>query len=117
MSSQELPIIQRIYDLILWYVPCLNKMPRDSKFLLGDRIQGTLYSLLEKAISARYHKDKEMILTDMDTQMDILRYQTRLCRDFQLLDIRRYEYVSGLIEEIGAQLGGWKRYHKQGGVS
>jgi len=116
MVDQELPIVQRIYDLILWYVPCLNKMPRDTKFMLGDRIQGTLYLLLEKAITARYHREKEVILSEMDTQMDILRYQTRLCRDFQLLDIRRYEHVSKLIDEIGVQLGGWKRHHKQRGT-
>ena len=33
----ELPIIQKTYDLIQWYVPLLNRLPRDHKFLLGDR--------------------------------------------------------------------------------
>jgi len=28
-TREELPIIQRMYDLILWYVPRLNKLPRD----------------------------------------------------------------------------------------
>jgi hypothetical protein len=37
-SNKELPIIQQTYDLILWYVPLLNRLPRDHKFLLGDRI-------------------------------------------------------------------------------
>jgi len=35
---QDLPIIQKTYDLIKWYVPILNRLPRDHKFLLGDRI-------------------------------------------------------------------------------
>ena len=34
----ELPIIQKAYDLITWYVPILNSLPRNHKFLLGDRI-------------------------------------------------------------------------------
>ena len=38
----ELPIIQHVYDLILWYVQRLNKFPRDFKFLLADRIQAGL---------------------------------------------------------------------------
>ncbi len=46
-SQPELPIIQKTYDLILWYVPWLNKFPRDQKFILGDRIQNTLYTILE----------------------------------------------------------------------
>jgi hypothetical protein len=29
MKEQELPIIQKTYDLILWYVPILNRLPRD----------------------------------------------------------------------------------------
>lgn len=53
-TQNELPIIQRVYDLILWYVPRLNKLPRDHKFMLGDRIQGSLYGLLEGLIRARY---------------------------------------------------------------
>jgi hypothetical protein len=34
----DLPIIQKTYDLIKWYVPILNRLPRDHKLLLGDRI-------------------------------------------------------------------------------
>ncbi len=33
----ELPMIQKTYDLIKWYVPILNRLPRNHKFLLGDR--------------------------------------------------------------------------------
>ena len=41
----ELPIIQKTYDLILWYIPRINKFPRDFKFVLGDRIRTNLYNL------------------------------------------------------------------------
>ena len=34
-DNTELPIIQRTYDLILWYVPRLNKLPRNYKYALG----------------------------------------------------------------------------------
>jgi formylglycine-generating enzyme required for sulfatase activity len=34
---QELSIIQKTYDLIKWYVPILNRLPRNHKFMLGDR--------------------------------------------------------------------------------
>lgn len=46
-NTQELPIIQQMYDLIMWYVPVLNKLPRDHKHLLGDRIITALYESLE----------------------------------------------------------------------
>jgi len=46
LSNPQLPIIQKTYDLILWYVPRLNKFSRKFKFILGDRIQAMLYHLL-----------------------------------------------------------------------
>jgi hypothetical protein len=52
----ELPIIQKTYDLIKWYVPHLNKLPRDHKFNLGNRIITELYEFLENLIKARYSK-------------------------------------------------------------
>ena len=38
----ELPIIQKTYDLITWYIPHINRMPRTHKYLLGDRLQDAL---------------------------------------------------------------------------
>ena len=108
----DLPIIQRTYDLIKWYVPLVNKFPRDFKFMLGDRVQGTLYELLEGLIRARYRREKLEILETLNAELDVLRYQTRLCHDFHLFDVRRYEYVSGLMNEIGESLGGWIRQQK-----
>ena len=111
-QSNELPIIQRVYDLILWYVPRLNKLPRDHKFMLGDRIQASLYGLLEGLIRARYAREKLALLEPLNTELEVLRYQTRLCKDFELLDARRFEHVSKLINEIGENLGGWIRQQR-----
>lgn len=33
--KRDLPIVQKTYDLVKWYVPILNRLPRDHKFLLG----------------------------------------------------------------------------------
>lgn len=52
----ELPIIQRTYDLIRWYVPILNRLPRQHRFLLGDRIITGLYDLLKNLMSATASK-------------------------------------------------------------
>ncbi len=38
IAKSELPIVQKTYDLIKWYFPILNRLPRDHKFGLGDRV-------------------------------------------------------------------------------
>lgn len=109
----ELPIIQKTYDLIKWYVPILNRLPRDHKFLLGDRITTGLYDLLENLIQARYETDKLPRLTALNSKLDILRHQTRLLLDFDLVADHRYEYVSNLLNSIGTDLGGWIKQQQQ----
>jgi hypothetical protein len=104
---QELPIIQKTYDLIKWYVPILNRLPRDHKFMLGDRMITGLYDLLEGLIQARYSSDKLPQLKSLNSRLDILRHQTRLLLDFQLIEVKRYEYAGQLINAIGTDLGGW----------
>jgi hypothetical protein len=104
---QDLPIIQKTYDLIKWYVPILNRLPRDHRFLLGDRIISGLYDLLETLITARYQREKLAQLIPLNSKLDILRHQTRLLLDFELMPVHRYEYAGQLLNAIGTDLGGW----------
>jgi len=111
----DLPIIQKTYDLIQWYVPILNRLPKKHKFLLGERIIGGLYDLLEGLILARYAKEKLAQLELLNAKLDVLRHQTRLLLDFKEFDERRYEFAGELINEIGNELGGWIRQQRQQG--
>ncbi len=103
----DLPIIQKTYDLIKWYVPILNRLPRSHKFNLGDRTIAGLYDLLEGLIQARYAREKLTLLEPLNGKLDLLRHQTRLMLDFELMKPDRYEYAGKLLIEIGNQLGGW----------
>ena len=51
---EELPIIQKTYDLIKWYVPILNRLPKAHRFILGERMINGLYDILDDLIIARY---------------------------------------------------------------
>ncbi len=105
---KELPIIQKTYDLIKWYIPILNRLPKDHRFALGERIVNHLYNLLEELIQVRYAKnDKLTRLQFLNTQLDILRYQTRLLYDFQLISDQRYKYINEQFNGIGSDLGLW----------
>jgi len=106
-SRGELPIIQATMDLIQWFVPLLNRLPRDHRFGLGDRLVQGLYDLLEGMVAARYSTAKLERLEPLNARLDLLRLQIRLLHNFQLIDDRRYEHVARLVEEVGRQLGGW----------
>lgn len=111
----ELPIIQKTYDLIKWYVPILNRLPREHRFGLGNRMVGGLYDLLEGLIRARYSREERRSrLQGLNTQLDILRYQTRLLYDFKLISAQRHEYANEQLNAIGQDLGGWRKQQRQG---
>ncbi|NEP86968.1 MAG: diversity-generating retroelement protein Avd [Okeania sp. SIO2C2] len=109
----ELSIIQKTYDLIKYYVPIIERFPKVHKFTVGDRIINQLYNLLEGLIKAKYAKEKLDNLTNLNVQLDILRHQTRLLLDFELISLKRYEYVSKQIDGIGVELGGWIKNQRQ----
>ncbi|MDB9303494.1 diversity-generating retroelement protein Avd [Nodularia spumigena CS-591/12] len=75
---EELPIIQKTYDLIKWYIPILTRLPRIHKFTLGDRMTNQLYDLLEGLLTARDRQEKLSVLEPLKSIIDILKYQTRI---------------------------------------
>ncbi len=104
---KELPIIQKTYDLVVWYVPILNRLPRLHKYGLGDRMVSNLYDVLEELLMARFSREKGWKLERVNGRLDVLRYQTRMLHQFGLIDTGRYEHAARLIDDIGKELGGW----------
>jgi hypothetical protein len=108
----ELPIIQKTYDLIKWYIPVLDRLPRQHRFNLGDRLGTGLYDLLEGLLAARYSSDKAAQLQAINLRLEVLRYQTRLLHDFDLIDTKKLEFISRAFNNIGTDLGGWIKQQK-----
>lgn len=64
----ELSIIKHTYDFLFWYTPILNRLPRDHRLMLGNRVMDGLHDLLEQLIIARYEKEKLSRLTTLNRE-------------------------------------------------
>jgi hypothetical protein len=106
-SRAELPIIEATLDLIRWFIPLLNRLPRSHKFALGSEITQALYGLLGGLVKARYSREKLPLLEPLAADLDLLQIQTRLLLDFQLIQLERYEHASRLLQAVSRQLSGW----------
>lgn len=114
LAMQDLSIIQKTNDLIRWYVPILNRLPRDQRFAPGDRITAGLYDLLEGLILARYaSRERVRRLEILNGRLDVLRHQTRLLLDFDLIKAERYRHAAKLINDVGVELGGWIKQQRK----
>ena len=60
--EQELIVITKTYDLILWSCNHTSKFPRNHRFVLGERIERNLYNLLETLIQAKYTRNRQRLL-------------------------------------------------------
>ena len=51
-KTEELVVITKTYDLILWSCNHTSRFPRQHRFVLGERLERNLYDLLEMLIQA-----------------------------------------------------------------
>src|SRR6202030_1837919 len=81
----ELIVITKTYDLILWSCNHTGKFPRNHRFVLGERIERNLYNLLETLIQAKSTKTRQRRLEQATLTLEILRFPMRLAKDLQCL--------------------------------
>ena len=53
MAEKE-DILTKTYDLLLYLIPLVSRLPRNHKFTLGDRIENLLLDVLQAGIEAYY---------------------------------------------------------------
>jgi hypothetical protein len=106
-STAELPILEATLELIRWFIPILQRLPRQHRFGLGDRLIANLYELMEQLALARFQREKLPILEPLAGRLHLIQLQTRLLHEFSLIDLRRYEHASRVIAAIGRQHSGW----------
>jgi hypothetical protein len=75
---EELIVIPKTYDLILWSCNHTGQFPRNHLFVLRERIERNLYDPLEILIRAKYTKHRQELLEQANLVLEILRFQMRL---------------------------------------
>jgi hypothetical protein len=60
--TRKLIIITKCYDLLMWYIPHIQKLPRNWRFVMGERIENNLYDILEDLIEAKYSRSPSKVL-------------------------------------------------------
>jgi hypothetical protein len=80
-KDQELTVITKTYDLIFWSCNHTSKFPRNHRFVLGERIERNLYTLLETLIRAKYARNKIRLLEEANLALEVLRFPMRLAKD------------------------------------
>ncbi len=107
-EAEELLVIQKLYDYLAWISPLINRLPRDRKFTIGDRILNRLYDILEDLIKAKYRRNNKIdLLEQANVSLEIVRFYQRLILSDNLWDRKRYKFAAQSANEVGLLLGKW----------
>ncbi len=109
-NEKDPQAVQSCHELIAWMIPQLDKFPRVRRFTLGERIETGLLSVLERLIEAAYGHTREQSLLRANLRLDTVRHLWRLSHELEILSTRQYGYGSRLLEDLGRQIGGWRRH-------
>ncbi len=99
------------YDLLKFALPVFNRLPKNQKFVFGDRLQNHLTDLLESLIEATYlpAPEKKPVLTAVNLRLEKLRFLFRLGFDSGYFSSGLYRDLVAKTDEIGRMTGGWLR--------
>jgi len=106
---QNLIIYQKVYDLMLYLFPIVDRFPKFEKFVLCTQIKNCVLEIARTIIRANKSRNKRSILYNIDVSIEEFRLLIRFSHDRKYLSHKSYEETSKRINEIGRLLGGWMK--------
>jgi len=107
--NDNYPIIVKSYNLTLWYLKKIEKLPKNHRYTLGEKIQQSLLDLLMILSDTIYSKNKHALLTQANQEIERLRLLTKLIKDLSILSTDNNRFVISSLNEIGQMIGGWRK--------
>lgn len=110
---------EKIADMMKYGKQAVANFPRRER-QTADEIRRSMLTMYRLAIMVEKKYYKKTTLQDLDIELDVLRHLIRLAQDRDYygqniappLSFKKYEYWSGLLNEIGRIIGGYMKYAK-----
>lgn len=110
-SNTMLPVVEHTLGVYkIWY-GYRDHFPKKARYTLGDKIDTRFLNVLELISVATYQEKEGKVatLSRAITGVDLLKFLLRVAWELKILDEKKYATLSEGIQEIGRQIGGWKK--------
>lgn len=120
MANPEARLVLKMIELIKLANINLNHFPRHEKYGISQQIRQNMYGIYDLIIEAEKRYHKKTTLVNLDIAHEQLRMMFRLAFELGYFEYhngksvrsetecrRRYLAVNGLVDEVGAMIGGW----------
>lgn len=105
----DLPVYKATYDVLVELFQMVQKMPREHKFVLGEKMKDECMDIFLDIYQANTQADKREYLREAQLHLLKLRVMLRICNDLRLLPLERFVRLNEKIESISRQLAGWSK--------
>lgn len=113
---REAPIYIQTHDMLDWIVGHLEHWPRQQRFFLARQVMEAATGFYRALLRARKVKGtaRAESLVAADVELECLKGLLRLGQERHYMSVGQYAHVSGMLAEIGRQLGGWRQAEHSG---
>jgi hypothetical protein len=107
--AEELVLLTRLFDLLVWLLPKAERFPRVYRSTVTLRLMNAALDCQEAVFAAQSARGprRRSALQEADAALNRLRLYLRLAHRWRWLNDGQYAHVSGQVVEIGKLLGGW----------
>ncbi|MEI6378567.1 MAG: four helix bundle protein [Candidatus Falkowbacteria bacterium] len=112
LSSNEIPIIKKLYDLYLLTHKTIAIFPKHERYSLGEKIETNILEAIELIIfgNTQPKNFKDTYLLKASAKIEVLKIFFRLAMDNGFINETQYFKTINFLQEISKMLGGWIKY-------
>jgi uncharacterized protein YehS (DUF1456 family) len=108
---EELPVINRTYEVYKGLTPILTVLPKQERYSIGQSSENSVLALLESLIMAKHapKAQKATYLIRASAQHEIAVLKLRLILELKLANETNILKLQAKLTEVGRMLGGWRK--------
>jgi hypothetical protein len=112
MTTTQLPVFRKMYDLNLMLIRLVNNFPKQYKYNVGDELIKTSLRLFKHLFAANREYDNKIKrvehLDNFLDDYDLLKVLIRLANEERMFSIKDAVNLALLTENITKQINGWR---------
>ena len=105
----ELPVYKATYDILVELYHMVQKMPREHKFVLGEKLKEECMEIFLEIYQANTVAEKREYLRRATLHLLRLRVMLRVCNDLRLMNMERFIKLNEKVESVSRQLAVGRR--------
>jgi len=113
-SKLELPVVVKLFTLYEKTHKLIFKFPKYERYCLGEKIEKTILDSVEIFILANQSSkyEKTGLLLRANSKIELLKILFRIAMNCQMINMREYLELEGMLQEIGKMTQGWIKYSR-----